>query len=256
MMTLRKTLAAGAILLAIAGTSQTATNFTCNDCAGNPHDLFTELDAGKVIVLAWVMPCSSCIGPTVTASNIVQSYASSNPGQVFLYVADDYANTNCTSLNSWCTTNSITGTTFSDASIDMTDYGSPGMPKIVVLGGGTSHTVFFNQNNTAAGNAVALQNAIDSALAVGVNDNEISKTPFNVFPNPATDNVTLEFNSGVAGAMNVMVYNTLGQEVMFTSFTDVAYGTNRKELNLTALLPGCYVIRLEDNQWTQVNVVR
>jgi hypothetical protein len=172
-----------------------------------------------------------------------------------MYVADDYANTNCTSLNSWCTTNSITATTFSNAVIDMADYGSPGMPKIVVLGGGTSHTVYFNQNNTAAGNAAGIQSAIDSALAVNVNENEVSKTPFTVFPNPATDIVTLEFNSAVAGAKNVMVYNALGQEVMCTSFTDVACGTNKRELNLAALDPGCYVIRLEDNQWTRVNVV-
>src|SRR5688572_10173566 len=40
------------VLLAILFTEftfgQTATNFTANDCAGNPHNLFNELDAGKV----------------------------------------------------------------------------------------------------------------------------------------------------------------------------------------------------------------
>lgn len=34
----------------------TATDFTVNDCGGTSHNLFTELDAGKVIVLCWPMP--------------------------------------------------------------------------------------------------------------------------------------------------------------------------------------------------------
>ena len=39
--------------------AQTATDFTANDCAGTSHHLFAELDAGKIIVAAFVMPCGS-----------------------------------------------------------------------------------------------------------------------------------------------------------------------------------------------------
>ena len=33
-----------------------ATDFSVDDCNGEFHNLFTELDAGKVVVIAWVMP--------------------------------------------------------------------------------------------------------------------------------------------------------------------------------------------------------
>lgn len=39
-----------------------ATNFTCNDCSGVPHDLFNTLDSGKIVVMVWVMPCGACTG--------------------------------------------------------------------------------------------------------------------------------------------------------------------------------------------------
>ena len=44
------------ILASFGAFSQTATDFTCNDCAGSSHNLFSELDGGKVVVLVWVMP--------------------------------------------------------------------------------------------------------------------------------------------------------------------------------------------------------
>src|SRR5258705_1758845 len=86
-----------------------AVNFTCNDCSSTAHNLFTELDAGKVVVLDFIMPCSACIAPSLTAYNIVQSYASSNPGRVLDYLSDDVGTTSCTSLNSWANTNGMSG---------------------------------------------------------------------------------------------------------------------------------------------------
>lgn len=34
----------------------TATDFSVDDCKGDFYNLFTELDAGKVVIIAWVMP--------------------------------------------------------------------------------------------------------------------------------------------------------------------------------------------------------
>ena len=52
----------------------TATDYTLNDCAGNPHHLFAELDEGKVMVISFVMPCLSCIGPTIASSDDVANF--------------------------------------------------------------------------------------------------------------------------------------------------------------------------------------
>src|SRR5207249_4420212 len=89
-----------AIFIGVNVFAQTAPDFTALDCNGVSHNLYTELNSGKVIVLNWVMPCSACVGPSLTAYNVVKSYASSN---VLHYLIDDAGNTSCTSLSSWAT---------------------------------------------------------------------------------------------------------------------------------------------------------
>ncbi|MDD3877758.1 MAG: hypothetical protein PHT69_14150 [Bacteroidales bacterium] len=148
------------------GISQTATNFTVTDCDSVTYDLFSEIDSGKVIVLCWVMPCPPCVVPTKTAFNVVKRYQTSHPGKVLFFLVDDYANTTCSTLNSWAQTNEIITSSFSrkfsNPAIDMTHYGTPGMPKIVVVGG-TARSVYYNENTIV--NVSALKKAINNALA-------------------------------------------------------------------------------------------
>src|SRR5687768_13644455 len=65
----------------------TATNFIANDCNGNSHNLFSELDSGNVIILVWVMPCGGCISAAQTASEIAESFSLTMPGRVRAYIA-------------------------------------------------------------------------------------------------------------------------------------------------------------------------
>src|ERR1051326_3358893 len=173
-------------LASVVFAQTTATDFTANDCAGNTHTLFSELDAGKVIVLCWVMPCSNCIAGASTDASVVQNYTSSNPGRVKFYISDDAGNTTCSTLAGWESTNSITcDATFGNSgnTINMNDYGGTSMPKTVVLGG-TSHAIFLNVNGTPT--TSALQTAINNALnaSTGVAE-ENNFSYLNLFPNPA-----------------------------------------------------------------------
>jgi hypothetical protein len=227
----------------IHGFAQTATNFNCMDCASATHDLFTELDAGKVVVLCWVMPCSACTGPATTASNLVQNYQATNPGRVVFYMADDYANTSCNILSSWAGTNGITNATFfSDAAVSMSDYGSPGMPKTVVLGG-TSHNVFYNMNNGV--NSVALQAAIDSALvATNVVAPAAPYTSLALFPNPANNNATISYSLEKQSDVTIEVFNLLGEKVQVVYSGNQPAGNYRTDLNCGILPKGRYVVRM------------
>ncbi|HBS89018.1 MAG: hypothetical protein A2W91_06200 [Bacteroidetes bacterium GWF2_38_335] len=199
--------------------AQTAVNFTCNDCDGNSHDLFTELDNGKVIVLCWAMPCASCIAPSKTTYNVVQSYQATNPDRVYFYLVDDYANTVCSSLNSWANTNAMPASSssirFSESSIRMTDYGTAGMPKIVVLGCNTHH-VFYNVNGVV--NATNLQAAIDDALVCETSTDEIDGSHSNVsiYPSPANDFLNIAYAS--QSEIVIEIYSVSG--VLVQSFTN------------------------------------
>jgi|GEM_PF-2902898 len=136
-------------------------DFTAVDCDGVTHNLYNELDANKIIVIAWVMPCSSCITDPVDALNIVQSYSSTHPGRISFYLADDYADQDCATIDGWASWYGLSSaTSFSDPNLTMVNYGVGGMPKIVVIAG-ANHFIYFNKNETTVG----FKDAIDQALA-------------------------------------------------------------------------------------------
>ena len=234
------------MFIVFAGYNQTATNFSCNDCSGTSHDLFTELDAGKVIVLCWVMPCSTCIPNSKTTFNVVKTYQVPNPNRVYFYLCDDLANTACSSLGSWGTSNSISADSyslrFSDASINMTDYGAAGMPKIVVLGG-PSHEVFFNSTvNTFS--AVNLQIAIDSALAAtGIESLSSQFSDINLFPVPSGNQTILSINLNSFSKVKVELYNVVGTKVSEIFNDNLNSGLNKITLNTSELNNGIYFVK-------------
>lgn len=239
-----------ALLLVLSIQAQTATNFTCNDCNGNLHDLFTELDSGKVIVLCWVMPCGACISPAKQAYNTVLSYQSTNPDQVLFYMVDDYANTSCASLNSWANLYGFPAASFhykfSNALINMMDYGSNGMPKTVVVAGPT-HGVFYNMDNI--NNPALLERAIDSALATINNTGIESKASLQsqVFPNPATTFVDFKFISSQNHETKATFYNYSGRTVK-EEFIHVKAGDNVFRFSINDLTPGIYMINVRTNE--------
>jgi Secretion system C-terminal sorting domain len=231
-----------------------AVNFNCNDCASVSHDLFSELDAGKVIVLDFVMPCGSCISPSLTAYNIVQSYASSNPGRVKLYLCDDVGTTACSSLSSWAATNSISpDAVFSNTSVVESAYGSGGMPKIVVVGG-ASHTVYFNQYGSAAGNATAITNAINNALnaSTGITDASSASPVFNLFPNPAGKLSSLTFTLKEISKVNIEVYDMTGQKVSDVFSGTLSAGVNTIPVSTAKLPNGIYFVKINTADKSQV----
>lgn len=247
----------GAILASSLSFSQTtATDFTVSDCNGDSHTLFTELDSGKVVVMVWVMPCGSCVSAALTAYNVAQSYESTNPGKVLFYLIDDYGNTSCSSVSSWGTSNigeNITAT-FSSSEIDMTDYGSTGMPKVVVVGG-PSHTVYYNKNNSV--NSTDLQEAINSGLSETskIKENTSINTIFHVYPNPTTDKLSLSYSLKNELEMNIELYNLLGEKIDLIVSEKQVVGNYQFEISTTDLDNGIYFIKV-DTQILKFQVVK
>ena len=232
--------------------AQTAVNFNCNDCAATNHDLFTELNAGKVIVITWVMPCNACIPVALTVSNTVLGYASSNPGIVKFYLTDDYADTPCNTITSWATTNAITtNAVFSNALVSMADYGGPGssMQKTVVLGG-PNHTVYFNVNGTVS--VGALQTAINTALLLSVNENSNSLAAINLFPNPVNGNAAvLNYSLTQNADVTIDIFNVLGSKVKSILVAKQTIGKHETELDFTGFNNGIYFVRLNNGGTAQ-----
>lgn len=84
----------------------------------------------------------------------------------------------------------------------------------------------------------------DINLAVGASINDLSLTEISIYPNPATDQVSLSLNSVVDGNAIITVINSLGEQVLATS-SYVNHGDNTLSLNTSELSTGVYVARIQ-----------
>jgi hypothetical protein len=230
--------------------SQTATNFTVKDCAGNMHDLFSELDSGKVVVLNWVMPCGACLPASLTTFNVVESYKETNPNTVRYYLCDDLANTSCTSLSSWAKGNHITPeVAFSNSAINMLDYGTQAMPKVAVLGGGNHHIFMVFD---AVLEAVDLQASIDAALTTaGIPENAKGNTWAWISPNPANDVAVLTISTEKTIHVKAELYNILGHYIETLYDGTHLQGESKTSINLSQYIAGVYFIRFGTSEYTR-----
>ena len=228
----------------VAFAQTTATDFTTNDCDGITHNLFDSLDEGNVIVIAWVMPCGGCITPSLAAYDAAQTFAISHPGIVDFYLVDDYANTSCASLVNWGNSNSMPlNTAFSSSAISMSDYGSAGMPKVVVLGG-SSHSVYYNLNNNQI-KLIGVQAAINNALAAPLNIDENKRSIFEVstFPNPAKGVLNIQYELKNSDNIRFEIVSILGKKVLQIKENKFSTtGTNNKKIDISSLEKGIYFL--------------
>jgi len=232
-----------------------ATDFTTDDCNGVSHNLFDSLDAGNVIVIAWVMPCGPCATYSLPAYAAVESFATSHPGRVHFYMADDYANTTCSSLMSWGNTNNMPNSTFfSSFDVNMNGYGTAGMPKVVVLGG-SDHTIFYNQNEshiTFNGAQTAISDALAAPLAV--NEQQNSKFGLSSFPNP-TQNGKLNVSCKIDKIENINfeILNILGETVfILNNQSPQIIGQYNNTFDISKLTKGTYFLKFSTLSYTEI----
>jgi hypothetical protein len=242
-----------AILFATKGFSllaqPVAPDFTATDCNAVSHNLYTELDAGKIIVLVWVEPCGGCISDAKAAYDAAMSFGSTNPGRVLYWMADDLGNTNCAALAAWASANGIIYmniTTFENVgnSINEADFGGYGMPHVVVIGGGTAHNIFYNQLSGSY-DGPAITGGIIQALNPSLVSNLIEPASMKLYPNPANDQVTVNYYLDHDSPVSVEVFNTVGALVKSTSPINQAVGQNSiKVVFENKLSRGIYFLRL------------
>lgn len=240
-------------LITLPSFSQTTvTNFTGYDCAGKYHDFFSEMNSGTVIVMSFVMPCGACASASLTAYNVVQSYATSNPGRVVMYVSDDYADTPCNSLSSWVNSNSMPNAIkFSTSSLKMSDYGTAGMPKVVVIGG-SDHKILYNANNSVSSTLIKSAVTTGIAATTGISDEVKGISTTNLFIHPATNIATISLNFPTKNFVKIEVLNSLGQIVTTVHSGTLPQGENKVDFSTSKLNHGIYFVKITETQSTKI----
>jgi len=221
-----------------------ATDFTTDDCNGVSHNLFSELDAGDVIVISWVMPCGPCETYSLPAYSAVQTFATSHPGRVHFYIADDFGTTACATLSNFANNMTIS-TIFSSSDVNMSNYGAYGMPKVVVLGG-TDHTIYYNQNDshiTFPGTQSAISDALSAPL--GIEQSVSNKFEISTYPNPVNNVLNISYIKNQSALINFTIVDVLGKVVLSIEESS-SYSEEKliKSINISTLNDGNYFLKI------------
>lgn len=170
-------------------------------------------------------------------------------------MADDYANTACSSIKAWANNNSMgdADAYFSDSKLNMSDYGTPGMPKVIVVGC-SEHKVYFNKNYTASGIGEAIDEALLECNTINTSVDEIGKDSFNMnlFPNPAQNIVNVSYEMMESSLVTIGVINMMGETVQKVSNSVQNAGTNEFQFETDLLKDGLYLLRIQSTKGSQV----
>lgn len=192
-------------------------DWTKNDCNGNPHNLFAEIDAGYVIVLEYVMipSCQPCIIASHAMEPMISRLKAAKNNMVSYY-AIGYTNSySCAQMTSWAVNQNILATAlFDQGSSDVSYYGGMGMPTIVVLGKG--HRITYLKQGFTSSDTTLIREAINDGFnwGAGINNMEAHKSLVSVSPNPVLSDIHLTIDLLSGQDLTVSIYDVLGKEVM------------------------------------------
>ncbi len=222
------------IALSTATSAQTVgLDFNADDCDGASHHLFSDLDAGYAVVLDFVMMnCPDCAPATVAiAQDVIPN--TTDPARVKFYSIGFDDMITCPEITSWATAGGITHPVFAGMSDQTAYYGGMGMPTIVVLGGGSTHGVYYQHLGYVVGLNGIITNAIDLALAEAIGVEENAAQAITLGPNPVMG--TLVLNGGyVAATVTDMQGRVVIRSARVTTNT----------LDVSNLPPGPYLVEL------------
>ena len=251
-------------LVAISSQAQigaVASNFTQVDINGNTQDLYTYLNAGKVVIVdmsaTWCGPCWGFHSAHYLEDLHDQFGAPGTNEAVVIFYEDDtqttLADLNGTGSNTQG--NWVTGVTFSMINATAAlpaEYGT-GYPTISVICP-TDKKIKDNLYNysTIAAMKTAVQGIItacasSSASLIEETVNEDNSLAVSISPNPTTNVTSIKFNVSTAKSATINLYSVTGQ-LISTSTYQVVEGANEIELNMTNLEIGTYFVNVSTNE--------
>jgi hypothetical protein len=233
------------VVLSFNTTGQTtAMDFTRDECGGDSHQLFTEMDAGKVVILEFVMlNCAPCIIGTNALQGITAEYEISHPGRVRIYSFGFLNSYTCEQMLAWKNDNSYTHPVFNEGEDQVAYYGGMGMPTIVVIGT-NEHNVFFKSIGYTPAVDDKIREAIDSALLydpTGVS--EISSSDFKIYPTLVSDQLYIETGDALRDA-SVILYDSFGR----LATSAILPGIGRFGIPVSGLASGIYFARIQQGK--------
>lgn len=225
----------------------TAYDFQGDDCNGNPVHLYEDLDAGKAVVLFFYMPnCGSCPPPAQKIQTMANNINANFPGKVKAYAYPYQNSTTCAYSASWVTNNNLSLYAPMDSgAYQVAYYGGFGMPTVVLLGR-SSHDVMFSTQNFVTSDTTTMRDLILSMLNSTEELNQ-NQSAVKLFPNPANQDIRLEFELTAAGSVTYQISDLGGKKISESNSEHLPAGKHHYQLPVSALAEGMYLVTLSAN---------
>lgn len=248
--TLLKGLATGmfALISSLAVSQTTAMNFSGPDCNGNNVDLFSDLDAGKAVMLIFYMAnCGSCPPVAANMQTMANNINATHPGLVKAYAFPYNNSTTCSYSADWVVNNSLPLFAPMDSgSVQVAYYGGFGMPTVVLLGGENQDVLFATQDfNTS--DTTTMRDLILNTMTAGLEEQTIIED-LNAYPNPASDLVKVSFNAIQGAELTMQLTDLSGKTVLSFDKKKTNKGLVELEINVSSLPVGTYLLNLQMNE--------
>lgn len=232
----------------ISKAQTTAIQINGLDCNGVSHDLFADLDAGKVAILHFFMPnCGSCPPPAQKIQTMANHILATHPGMITGYAMPFQNSTTCIYTSDWVSSNGLLlYAPYDKGAAQVAYYGGFGMPTVVLLGG-KDHKILFSTLSFSTSDTTIMRDKILEILGTTkVEELPNSVNSFSISPNPATDNATINIELKEKSRLKLDVTDISGKQVAVI-IDGIQFGIITNQFNTQSLPTGNYLVRLQVN---------
>lgn len=239
-----------------AQTPTTAYDFNMDDCNGNRHHLFSELDSGNVVILEFFMlSCNPCIAAGKSLDAMVVPLKKKYGEKVRFYQFGFTKSYTCTQIKNWVSTNGFTNSVPLDSGdVQVAYYGGMGMPTVVTVAGKGHDVLFTSMDYKPDTDTATISTAIHNFFnPTGILTNEDIASVVSLYPNPANNQFTLNLKTEKQGSLTLSLINLQGQTVFNLPSENLKSGNWSKTIALPELKAGTYFLtgRLAEQFFTK-----
>lgn len=205
----------------------TAYDFTMNDCSGNMHHLFDELDSGNVVIMElFMLSCSPCVDAGNELVPMFENLKATCSNKIIFYHMGYTNSYTCSQITNWVNTNSYTSIPIDSGAVQTAYYGGMGMPTVAVVAGST-HKVLHTTVGYTAGDTAVIADSIRAFFGCStVNVPEhLNSLSVSVYPNPSNGQFVIAspafsvINS--AKQSHTEIYNVFGEKIISSTETSI-----------------------------------
>ena len=238
------------MMIAVSGFTQVSPDFSFIDSEGNSHNLYQELANGYTVVLGFsdaTADCFHCWDKMKKLQTQIYTYYNSHPGDVTVWGI--FGNTDTANVNLFKDTASIQypiGGIEGGSQNVINTFGSHGyyliaIPQLAIICPDTIITWDIWPNDDYYTN---IKNIIESqCFTTGINHQAENTSFINIFPNPVSDNLTIETTEKAT----IEIINIEGQILKTINTTE-----RQTTINATDLSSGIYIIKVETEKGVAV----